>query len=306
MQNNNIEQSYVLLSLDSLILLIGAVYIPPQSDIDVYNTHTDTVNNLLIQYYNSKIILLGDYNLPGIHWSVVENNIVPNSFKYSNLETNVLANISFLNLQQFNTIINRKNGILDLILSNSTNILVLCETDPFLPIDYMYHPTLLVTFPIIVYVKPLQCNELINDFSLCSYNVIKSELASIDWPVVFNDLCINRAVNNFYTIIFKIVDNNNCTKKHAYISKYPVWFSSMLKDLVYKKKIAHKLYKLSPTQINYNIFSNLCAQCKLQSKADYRKYITGTQNSLSSNRKKFWQFLKNKPSNSSLPTSYVL
>jgi len=81
----------------------------------------------------------------------------------------------------------------------------------------------------------------------------------------------------------------------------------MLKDLVFKKKIAHKLYKLSPTLINYNIFSNLRAQCKLQSKADYGKYIIDIQKSLLSNPKKCWQFLKIKCSNSSTPTlmSYV-
>ena len=76
-----------------------------------------------------------------------------------------------------------------------------------------------------------------------------------------------------------------------------------MKDLIFKKKIAHKLYKQSPTQINYNIFSNLRAQCKSQSKADYSKYTTDTQNSLLSNPKQFWKFLSNKRSNNSLPTS---
>jgi len=70
--------------------------------------------------------------------------------------------------------------------------------------------------------------------------------------------------------------NDNCTKKRLYVSKYPVWFSSVLKDLVFKKKIAHKIYKLHPTQINYDIFSNLRAQCELQSKVDYSKYISDT------------------------------
>jgi len=72
-------------------LLIGAVYIPPKSDINVYNSHTDSVNNLLTEYCNSKIIILGDYNLPGLHWSVVKNKIVPDSRNFSNLKTNVLA-----------------------------------------------------------------------------------------------------------------------------------------------------------------------------------------------------------------------
>jgi len=80
-----------------------------------------------------------------------------------------------------------------------------------------------------------------------------------------------------------------------------------LQFLVFKKKIDHKLYKLFPTQFKYYIFSNLQAQCKLQFKADYSKYITDTQNYLLSNSKKCWQFLKIKCLINSLPTlmSYV-
>ena len=186
------------------------------------------------------LFLLGDYYLPGLHWSIVENNIVPNSLKYTNLKTNVIANFSYLNLRPFNTIKNHKNCKLDLILSNSTDILVFYETDTLLSIYYMYHPALLVNFLIIENVKLLQCNEFVYDFSLCNYNVIKSQLTSIDWPIVFKDQCINSVVIHFYIIIFKIIDNN-CTKTQVYVSKYSVWFSTMLKDIIFKKKIAHKL-----------------------------------------------------------------
>jgi len=75
-QNYNIGQLYIKLSIGSLILLIGAVNISPQSGINVYNTHTNTVNNLLTQYCNSKIILLDYYNFLGLQWSIVENNII--------------------------------------------------------------------------------------------------------------------------------------------------------------------------------------------------------------------------------------
>lgn len=100
----------------------------------------------------------------------------------------------------------------------------------------MYHPALLVTIPIIVNCIPLQFNEFMYDFSLCNFNVINSQIASIDWSEVFKDQCINNAVTKFYTIIFEIIDKY-CTKKKLHISKYPVWFSSKLKDLIFKKKL---------------------------------------------------------------------
>jgi len=64
--------------MDSFTLLIGSVYIPPISSVDIYNDHTDTVSNLLILSHYPNVILLDDYNLPGIHWSLSNNKIVPN------------------------------------------------------------------------------------------------------------------------------------------------------------------------------------------------------------------------------------
>jgi hypothetical protein len=46
-RNNNIEQLFVKLFLDSTILIIGAVYFPPNSNGSIYNDHTDTVHSLL-------------------------------------------------------------------------------------------------------------------------------------------------------------------------------------------------------------------------------------------------------------------
>lgn len=57
LQNNNIDQLFVKLTIGSFILLIASVYNPSHSDIKTYNINTDTVNNLLIRYCYSKIIL---------------------------------------------------------------------------------------------------------------------------------------------------------------------------------------------------------------------------------------------------------
>jgi len=99
--HNNIEQIFVKLTIGSTILLIGAVYIPPHSGVNVYNDHTVTINNLLCQYTTAKIILLGDYNLPAIQWSLFNESTIS---LYGKIESDALANFSFLNLKQFNTI----------------------------------------------------------------------------------------------------------------------------------------------------------------------------------------------------------
>lgn len=62
------------------------------------------------------------------------------------------------------------------------------------------------------------------------------------------------------------------------------------------------IYEQFPTQINYNTFSNLRAQLKLQNIIDYTNFITKTQNSVASNPDLFWKFIKN---NQSLPSSML-
>lgn len=54
-------------------------------------------------------------------------------------------------------------------------------------------------------------------------------------------------------------------------STYPCWYNKNLKESIFKKKIAHKLYKSSSLVSDYNIFSNL--KCKCFSKKDYQNYI---------------------------------
>jgi len=76
----------------------------------VYNNHTDTINSLLCQYTTANVILLGDYNFLTIQWALFKE---PTISLYGKIESDGLANFSFLNLMQFNTIKNRKNYILD-------------------------------------------------------------------------------------------------------------------------------------------------------------------------------------------------
>lgn len=62
--------------------------------------------------------------------------------------------------------------------------------------------------------------------------------------------------------------------------KYPPCVSLRLKNLIVKKKIAYKIFKVTDLSKDYNTFSYLHAQCKRQSKLDHGNYLTYTQNSM--------------------------
>jgi hypothetical protein len=141
----------------------------------------------------------------------------------------------------------------------------------------------------------LHFNETVYDYLNCDYNIIRSSLASTNWDHVFHNLQINDAVHVFYDIIFELY------QKKFFNNKYPICFNPILKDLIYKKNIAHILFKKTTSQINYNKFSLLCAQCKSQSKIDYNIYIFNIQNFIKTNPKLFWKFVNHKKMCPTLP-----
>ena len=137
LNNNSIEQLYIEISINSFSLIIGTVYLPPRSDIAVYNNHFDLLDNLMSNNPNSKFLILGDYNLPNIQWITVNNNIIPDLSNVNNFNSNILTSLSYINLTQHNLVYNRSGSMLDLVFSNINNVIVSPVMYPLVPIDQM-------------------------------------------------------------------------------------------------------------------------------------------------------------------------
>lgn len=74
-------------------------------------------------------------------------------------------------------------------------------------------------------------------------------------------------------------------------SYFPIWVSSKFKSLLYKKRNAHKKYKITGCIHDYNVFSCLRSQCKTESK---RLRANHSQARLISQPSKFWSFINSK------------
>lgn len=253
------------------------------------------------KYYNDKFLVLGDYNLTNVNWVSNNRKIIPRLSNNNLYETNIISALSYVNLMQNNLIHNSSGSLLDLVFSNIVNVNVSSEASPLVPLDYKFHPALKITLPLSSTKENLYYNEIVHDFISCDYNAIRSCMASTDWSCTFKDLHINEALDIFYSKLHDIIDIH-CQKKRMFSSKYPLWFSKTLKQLIFSKKVAHKIYKQTPTNVNYNIFSNLRAQCKFVNKTDYGNFIQRTQSSIASNPKRFWNYINSKRSNSNIPS----
>lgn len=102
--------------------------------------------------------------------------------------------------------------------------------------------------------------ESIYDFINCDYDKINSSIASTYWPVTFKNRSIDETLDVFYKILYNII-NLHCNKMKFSNNTYLLWFSIILKKLIFRKKMAHIIFKSSPSSSNYNNFSNLRALC---------------------------------------------
>jgi hypothetical protein len=189
--------------------------------------HIDSIDSVLCDSYNSKFLAIGDYNLSVINWQLVVNKINPQLFNISSTKSNILSCLSRSNLMQYNLIYNRVCSLLDLVFSNVHNINVSSTIYSLVPLDYNYHPALNISLPV-ESVEYIDYKEQIYDFRHCDYNYIRTLIATVDWNSTFNNLCINNAVDIFYSNIYKIIDST-CPKIYKFSSNYPTWFSSILK-----------------------------------------------------------------------------
>jgi hypothetical protein len=297
--NNILELVLVSVKINvNTKIIIGSVYFPPNSSINLYSSFFDIIENIILLFPNDKLWLFGDFNLPNLS--------TYNSCDFSSKETMFLEKLSLLNLSQINPILNCNNNTLDLILSNSLSSLITLNPDFLVPID-KYHPPLSVELLLNTVQSSLSFCEHSYDWKNGDYHSIIAFLGSFNWSNFFKlNSNINILVDEFYSLLFFTI-NLNIPKKNRFSShKFPIWYSSNLKNLLKQKNIAHALFKYSNSHTNYLKSSTLRAKCKSQSKKDYSLYLSNTETLLKNNPKRFWSFLKSIKSSSDFPCTLSL
>jgi len=74
---NEIEFVSVKVSLQSFSIFVTCSYIPPGSDLIIYEHHLYAIKSVLSLLSNSDLlIVLGDFNLPDISWSPPTDSLV--------------------------------------------------------------------------------------------------------------------------------------------------------------------------------------------------------------------------------------
>lgn len=70
------EQLFLLCRVGSSSFVVGGVYIPPQSEFDLYEKHCHTVDILRQEYSTCNFYIFGDFNLPDASWGSDDSGVV--------------------------------------------------------------------------------------------------------------------------------------------------------------------------------------------------------------------------------------
>lgn len=152
----------MLINLGPNTLILCWVYILSFSPITLYEQFFKAVNELFISNPKAKFVLLGDFNIPSLNWSLYSLPII---ICNSPIDSYLVSMLSQFNLNQFYLLRNNNNVTLNLILSN-IHLSVSNEPDPLLPID-KHHPALNITL------KYEQFNILSTTYDLKNCNYVK-------------------------------------------------------------------------------------------------------------------------------------
>lgn len=213
--------------------MLCSVYFPPLATVDEYLCHHDIVEELSGVYGEDKIVILGDYNLPGVQWTEDEENGMFVSGGNVKAEL-VMEMISYANLQQLNCVFNANNIMLDLIFSNVNNYNIFCADSFLLPCD-SHHPALVLEVHECDKLESLLYESYTYDFNQCNYDELNNFLINIDYDALF-DCDINDDLVRFSSILDYCFEHYVPKKIIKNQFKFPPWFDHNLRVNTLKKK----------------------------------------------------------------------
>lgn len=147
----DVEQLFVDIRRDRERLIIGAAYLPPASDLSVYERHCHAMEEVLCLSPNADIIIAGDYNLPRTFWHNRDGCLSYDAGGYCHMSEQALTLLhcfNEFNFFQYNNVVNNDLNTLDLVFSTMRDVKVLPAYESVCACDD-YHPALVISLPML-------------------------------------------------------------------------------------------------------------------------------------------------------------
>lgn len=263
------------------------LYIPPNSQVTVYESFFDLTTNFLLDS-GAKIIIAGDFNATDLT-NIVADSVLATGGQRPRAYINFL---SALQLTQHNCVKNHNGVCLDFVLTNC-NVTTTKSDFPLVPVD-MHHPPLSVEIPFLKRDRAghrgtFDIGQL--NFSKANFFKLYSNVRDLSWDRLYSVADVDDAAQIFNEIL-----RGAFTGAVPYSIKsrrsYPPWFNAeIIKNLRLKSK-KRTMFKKTGNQIFHVQFCHLRAVTKKLIDASYREYIRDMEANLSRDPEIFFAFIK--------------
>ncbi|KAE9528708.1 hypothetical protein AGLY_012283 [Aphis glycines] len=280
--------------IDPLLLVIvlsgkcpywrSSVYIPPQSPLNVYQSHIDSVEHVLNLYPNYKYLFSGDCNLPGVLWNNDDSGLI---FSSSHCHAPCIPEFFASNC----------------FFQNNSNLTE--SLDSLVPPD-PFHPLLSINFYNNIHVPGFNSSHSFLDFDNADYINIHNFISNFDWPSSLSTLSLTSAFNTLYDAFHQFVLRFVPIRHFKQTTFFHVWFTSELKQILFMKKKAHAKFKSTFNSDDYRHFLLLRVRYKCVLKKLHHEFVDRTELSINANPSSFWKYIKKQRFNSDIPKTLTL
>lgn len=287
----DMELIMAVVNLKGISCLFCVVYLPPNYNNEQYLNVLTCIENVMCDYPNINVLVLGDFNL--------------NSCSV-NVKMNFNLFCDFCNLKQCNNVLNRYGGMLDLVLSDlgPDQVTVSAGLDALVPID-QYHPVLEVLIKFSVGVDNVQTSPSTDTHRVTrpNWNWRKADLlglyetlADMDWSDLFSIVDVDAAVHLFYMKLYDCIDSfvpqKGTRKSNKHV--YPKWYTAHIIQNIKNKHFHLKRYKLEGKEFNKELFKYYRWRVKVLVDNAHKQHLNELQNNITQDPAKFWEYVKDK------------
>lgn len=291
----------------SIILHICAVYLCEQncgySYSEQLRNYLHTLNDIIMKNPNDRYVIVGDFNLSGVKWSLDSRSgppLLPSEFRSPD-EIRLIDELNLLGLGQYNGVLNAFNKTLDLVLSNEYIIVSDCRDDCLVPVD-PYHGALSLCLRFGNLTPLLSKPRTSFLYEQGDYDSINTELGSLDWYNEILSRPLEDAIDYFYDTCYNLRDKYVPSKLIAN-DDYPKWYTKALKKAIREKHKYCRKFRIYGNLSDLESFKLLRDRVKKLESKCYSNYIALVEKSLNKNSKYFWSYVKSKSKSNSMPSS---
>nr|XP_029720548.1 uncharacterized protein LOC115262289 [Aedes albopictus] len=301
---DQLEQVVVRVVEGNRALFLCTVYLPPNTDPTDYQRHVTCVSNICNQMNDhDKIIVIGDYNLPRLHWDFDDDIgcFIPTNAS-SEQETSLVETILASGLLQINHLMKNNGTLLNLVFVNDPeNCEIFEPPSPLLKVDD-HHKPFAIKHAVQQTTTTNQEEEYYYDFRTCDFEELNRTFSTINWTEILMTESIDEAVSKFYLELDTVIHLNVPLRKRVIRAdnKQP-WWNRELRNLRNRSRKARKRYFRTRDDDQKAVVRELERQFNSLNQACFRSYVSRVESDCKGNPQQLWRYIRQRTSTHEIP-----